>query len=164
MTSVLVGSTAEGDMAAAFHVKRAETVGEIIGAAHLFDSTPTESWSREFLGRAGHHLLIAYSVDEAVGFVSGMEVMHPDKDTEMLLYELAVHESHRRMGIGRGLVRALADLAGSRSCRGMWVPVDAGDDPAIATYRSAGAEGPEEAAILAWDFHQPRTRSELHQS
>ncbi len=70
----------------------------------------------------------------------------------MLLYELGVQESHRRRGIGRHLVQSLADLARRRSCRGMWVPIDAGDEPATATYRSAGAGGMQDAAILWWDF------------
>ena len=39
-----------------------------------------------------------------MGFVSGVEVTHPDKGTEMFLYELAVDEPFRRRGIGRALV------------------------------------------------------------
>jgi len=34
--------------------------------------------------------------DGPVGFVSGVEVTHPDKGTEMFLYELAVDETFRR--------------------------------------------------------------------
>jgi hypothetical protein len=34
----------------------------------------------------------------------------------------------------------------------MWVPTEPDNEPAIATYRSAGAEGPDQTVILSWDF------------
>ena len=77
-----------------------------------------------FLGEAGHHLLIAYDDERAVGFVTGVEVTHPDKGTEMFLYELAVDEPFRRQGIGRALVERLAELARDAGCYGMWVITD----------------------------------------
>ena len=43
--------------------------------------------------------------------VTGVETTHPDKGTEMFLYELAVDEAARDRGVGRALVAALADLA-----------------------------------------------------
>ena len=44
--------------------------------------------------------------DRAVGFVSGVETTHPDKGTEMFLYELGVDDSARRQGVGRGIALA----------------------------------------------------------
>lgn len=126
----------------------------VLAAGHLFDHLPTTTATDDFLSRAGHHLLLAEREGRAVGFVSGIEVAHPDKPTEMLLYELGVDERDRRQGIGRALVTALAELARERGCSGMWVPVEAGDEPAIATYRSAGAQAPVAAATLWWDLHQ----------
>ena len=126
----------------------------VLAAGHLFDHPPTITATDDFLSRDGHHLLLAEHEGRAVGFVSGIEVAHPDKPTEMLLYELGVDEPHRRQGIGRALVTALAELARERGCSGMWVPVEAGDEPAIATYRSAGARAPVAAATLWWDLHQ----------
>ncbi|HVR88929.1 MAG TPA: GNAT family N-acetyltransferase [Candidatus Limnocylindria bacterium] len=55
------------------------------------------------------------------GFVSGVELTHPDKGTGMFLYELGVDEPYRRAGMGRAMVRSLADLAARRGCYGMWV-------------------------------------------
>jgi ribosomal protein S18 acetylase RimI-like enzyme len=43
--------------------------------------------------------------------VTGVEMTHPDKGTEMFLYELGVADEHQGRGIGRALVSALADLA-----------------------------------------------------
>lgn len=127
-------------------------MARVLDASDLFDRAPTARWTTEFLQRDGNHLLLAEDGDQATGFVSGVEVLHPDKGAEMLLYELGVDARHRRQGIGRALVVALADLARERGCRGMWVPVEADDEVAVATYRSAGAEDPEPAATLWWDL------------
>ncbi len=124
----------------------------VLGAGHLFDGAPDPGWVEDFLARDGHHLLVAYLDGEPAGFVSGMELAHPDKGVEMLLYELGVDERLRRRGIGRALVVALADLGRGRGCRSMWVPIDAGDDLAAAVYRSAGAGAVEPAGILEWSL------------
>ena len=87
-----------------------------------------------------------------VGFVSGVETTHPDKGTEMLLYELAVDDAAQRRGHGRSLVEALAALARERGCYGMWVLTDADNDAALATYRSGGATAESTHVLLAWDF------------
>src|SRR5215212_2190169 len=73
------------------------------------------------------------------------ETTHPDKGTELLVYELGVDERWRRRGIGTALVRALADRARHRGCFGMWVLTDRPNEAELATYRRAGAveEGDE---------------------
>lgn len=126
--------------------------GLVIAAAELFDRPPTPEWTATFLARDGHHLLLALVDDVPVGFVSGVETSHPDKGTEMFLYELAVHEGHRNRGTGRALVRALAELAARRGCYGMWVLTDADNAAALAAYRAAGAGEPEPTVMLSWDF------------
>jgi ribosomal protein S18 acetylase RimI-like enzyme len=131
----------------------ADDLALMFAAEHLFDGPVQEVAARRFLDSAEHHLLLALEDKRPVGFVSGVEVTHPDKGTEMFLYELAVDEPFRRRGIGRSLVAALAELAVSRGCYGMWVGVDAADNAAaIATYRAAGAEEPEEAILFNWTF------------
>lgn len=128
----------------------------MLSASHLFDDEPTEGLTRAFLGRPGNHLVIALAADAPVGFVSGIEIVHPDKEPEMFLYELGVDESHRRAGHGRALVLALAEIARERSCRAMWVPLEADNEAAIATYRSAGADEEEASMIMLWSLLPPR--------
>lgn len=130
-------------------------VARVVAASPLFDRPVLEEWASRFLAHDDHHLLIA-SVDGVdAGFVSGVETTHPDKGTELFLYELGVDESHRGRGIGRALVTALRDLAIARGCYGMWVGADYGNTAALATYRSAGASAPEPSVTLAWTF-EPR--------
>ncbi|MER5545703.1 GNAT family N-acetyltransferase [Streptomyces sp. NPDC002589] len=136
-------------------IRRAATVAEVVAAEHLFDNPARSAWAERFLAAAGHHLLLAYSDGGPVGFVSGVETVHPDKGTEMFLYELAVGEPYRRRGIGRALVERLAALARERGCYGMWVGVDTGNDAALAAYRSAGGKDDGTCTVLAWDFASP---------
>lgn len=126
----------------------------VVGASRLFDGPAHEDATRAFLADPRHHMLFAFVEDRPVGFVSGVELIHPDKGTEMLLYELAVDESERRRGIGRALIEALAAVASERRCYGMFVLVDDDNEAALATYASAGGTvGPRP---LMLDFHVRR--------
>jgi ribosomal protein S18 acetylase RimI-like enzyme len=133
-------------------MRRATTVGELTAAEYLFDHPVRPEWARRFLDTQGHHLFLAYEGEIPVGFVSGVETVHPDKGTEMFLYELAVAEAFRRRGTGRALIRELAALARERGCYGMWVGVDTGNDIALATYRSAGGKDDGTCTVMTWDF------------
>lgn len=124
----------------------------VVAGAELFDAPPTEVWAAKFLASEGHQLLVALEDDEPIGFVSGVETTHPDKGTEMFLYELSVHPEHRNRGVGRALVGALAELARGRGCYGMWVGTEADNAAALATYRAAGARPPEPSVTLSWAF------------
>jgi ribosomal protein S18 acetylase RimI-like enzyme len=125
----------------------------ILAAAELFDHAPTPEWTEKFLASDIHHMLLARGEDgRAIGFVSGVEMTHPDKGTEMFLYELDVHPDHRNRGVGRALVRALADLARDNGCYGMWVLTDADNPAALAAYGAAGAGPPDEQVMLSWTF------------
>ena len=126
----------------------------ILAGGELFDAAPTEEATAKFLASDGHHLLVALDADGAtpVGFISGVETTHPDKGTEMFLYELSVAPAHRNRGIGRQLVGALNELARSRGCYGMWVGTEPGNAAALATYRAAGASAPEPFVTLEWVF------------
>ncbi|MFE5815706.1 GNAT family N-acetyltransferase [Streptomyces sp. NPDC056479] len=133
-------------------IRRGTTLAEVAAAEHLFDHPVRTEWAERFLGSGGHHLLVAYMDGEPVGFVSGVETVHPDKGAEMFLYELGVAEPYRRRGIGRALVRRLDALGRELGCYGMWVLVDTGNDVALATYRSAGGKDDGSCSVVTWDF------------
>lgn len=122
----------------------------VLGSGHLFDAPPHPGWTEDFLSRAGHHLLLADVDGVPAGFVTGVEIAHPDKGIEMLLYELGVDEAFRRRGIGRALVEELKTLARDVGCSGMWVPVEQRNDVATALYRATGADDPEPGTTLWW--------------
>ena len=132
--------------------------GLVAAASHLFDGPARPDATARFLAEAGHHLLIAYEGGQAVGFVSGVEVTHPDKGTEMFLYELAVDEPFRRRGIGRALVERLAALARAAGCYGMWVVTDDDNEAARATYEGTGGVPETRAGRRGLDLLAPAPR------
>jgi ribosomal protein S18 acetylase RimI-like enzyme len=121
-------------------------------AAELFDDPPKKGAVAKFLADPNHHLLIAYSHGVPVGFVTGVEVTHPDKGTEMFLYELSVEEGHRHHGIGSALVKELAEVAEKNGCYGMWVLADDDNAAAAATYRKAGGDVESQPLMFSWKF------------
>jgi ribosomal protein S18 acetylase RimI-like enzyme len=126
--------------------------GLVTAASHLFDGPAQPEATARFLAEDGHHLLVAYEGDRALGFVSGVEVTHPDKGTEMFLYELAVDEPARRRGIGRALVERLVALARAQGCYGMWVVTDNDNEAARATYEGTGAATERGQVVEVWTF------------
>ncbi|HJQ02402.1 MAG TPA: GNAT family N-acetyltransferase [Jatrophihabitans sp.] len=130
----------------------AGAVEAIIAAGELFDNPVAADQAREFLSRDGHHLCIGYLAGEPVGFVSGVELNHPDKGSEMLLYELGVDPRRRGRGIGRQLVLALVELARERGCYGIWTLTELDNEAAIASYRSAGLSSRGSYLMLDHEF------------
>ena len=123
----------------------------VAAAERLFDGPVLAEAVSAFLDDPRHHLCLAVVDEAAVGFVTGVELTHPDKGTEMFLYELGVDDDHQRRGIGTALVRALADLARERGCYGMWVLTDRDNEAALRTYAAAGAdEGSSSEVMLTW--------------
>ncbi len=134
-------------------IERVTSAEEINRGADLFDAPPIPEATHRFLGEPTHHLLFAYDdADRPVGMISGVETTHPDKGTEMLVYELGVAPVARLQGIGSALVTALAELARNRGCYGMWVATENDNAAALATYRSAGALEETTFTLLSWDL------------
>ncbi|MEV6494874.1 GNAT family N-acetyltransferase [Actinoplanes sp. NPDC051633] len=133
-------------------IERISDAAEVERAADLFDGPPLGDATVRFLASPDHHLLFAYDGDDPVGMISGVEMTHPDKGTEMFVYELGVAEHARGKGVATELVRALADLARRRDCYGMWVGTETDNAAALATYRKAGATEEAPFVLLNWDL------------
>ena len=136
----------------AMEIRRVIEPEAVEAASPLFDGAARPDATSRFLASPDHHLLVAYEDDKPVGFVSGVETTHPDKGTEMFLYELAVTEDFQRRGIGKALVSALTDLARQRGCYGMFVLTDQDNEAAMATYASAGATNDGHQVMMSWTW------------
>ena len=132
-------------------IERVEVAADVHAAAALFDDVPLAEATARFLAQPGHHLLLAYDDQgQPVGMISGVETTHPDKGTEMFLYELSVAPEARRHGVGTALVNALKTLAQERGSYGMWVGPETDNDAARQTYRKAGAADGEPFLLFNW--------------
>lgn len=141
-------------------IRRITDPAAVGAAGHLFDAAPRPDATRRFLADGRHHLLIAYVDGAPAGMVTGVEMTHPDKGTEMFLYELGVHRPYRGRGIGTALTSALADLARERGCYGMWLVTEADNAAAQATYERTGGEREDGQVGYAWTFRRPDPVSE----
>jgi ribosomal protein S18 acetylase RimI-like enzyme len=122
-------------------------------AADLFDTPPLAAATERFLADPTHHLLFAFDeAGRAVGMISGVETTHPDKGTEMFVYELGVAPAARLQGVATKLVRTLADIARKSGCYGMWVATEPDNEAAKATYRKTGANEEAPFVLLSWDL------------
>ena len=134
-------------------IERVVDASAVHQAGDLFDSPPLSGPTERFLADPTHHLLFAYNAaGRAIGMISGIETTHPDKGTEMLIYELGVAPTARLQGVATELVKALADLARRRGCYGMWVGTEPDNAAAQATYRKAGANDEASFLLLSWDL------------
>lgn len=133
-------------------IRRVTTRDDAFAAQALFDGPARPDATARFLAESGHHMLVAYVDGEPAGMVSGVETTHPDKGTEMFLYELGVAEPYRDRGIGTALVQALGDLARECGCYGMWVLTDRDNAAAMKAYTRAGGRDPEDTTMLTWSF------------
>jgi aminoglycoside 3-N-acetyltransferase I len=134
-------------------IERILSCDAVHAAADLFDAPPLAAATERFLAQPGHHLLFAYDdSDRAVGMISGVEMTHPDKGTEMFIYELGVAPTARLQGIGSRLVAELGAIAKRRGCYGMWVGTEVDNEAALATYRRAGATEESSFTLLNWDL------------
>lgn len=125
----------------------------LLAASPLFDRPVVPALARDLLARPGHHLLLAEDPDgTAVGFISGVEMCHPDKGLEMFIYELAVAGNRRRRGVASRLIAALADIARERGCYGMWTGTEHNNEAALAAYRSTGAVIEPGTTIVVYTF------------
>ena len=133
-------------------IRRAVTLEDVAAADEVFDGAWEPDWTRRFLDSPDHHLLVAYADGAVAGMVTGVETTHPDKGTEMFLYELGVLAVYQRRGIGRALVSALAALAKERGCYGMWVLTEHDNVAALKAYDAAGGVQDGRPVMLSWDF------------
>lgn len=103
-----------------------------------FDNDVLMDETERFLSDERHHLLLGYVGDIAAGFLSAVEVFHPDKRAELFLNEIAVIPEMRRRGVARALIEELTRLGRERGCVSIWVLTDETNAEAMGLYRSAG--------------------------
>ena len=111
---------------------------EVERFAAAFDDPIRPGAVAAFLRDDRHHLLVASLNGRPAGFVSAVEILHPDKPVELFLNELGVDEPYRRRGVATALLEELCRVGRELDCATIWVLTDQDNDAAMATYRRAG--------------------------
>lgn len=121
----------------------------VLAAADLFDGPPSAEGAAAFLDAPGHHLLVAEVDGAPAGFVTGIEMRHPDKGPELFVYELGVDEAYQRRGVASALLDAIGDLALRLGATGCWTATEPDNAAALATYARLGGDR-EDVALFTW--------------
>jgi ribosomal protein S18 acetylase RimI-like enzyme len=121
---------------------------EVARFEDAFDNRVLPDETRRFLEDERHHLLLGYVDDRPAGFLSAVEVFHPDKRGELFLNEVAVIEGARRRGVARALVDQLKQIGHERGCASMWVLTDEDNAAAMQLYRSTGGDWNGDPSVM----------------
>jgi ribosomal protein S18 acetylase RimI-like enzyme len=132
------------------HVRRAVPgdEDEVARFEEALDNRVVSDETKRFLEDARHHLLLGYLDDRPAGFLSAVEVFHPDKRSELFLNEVGVMEGARRRGVARALLDELKRIGRERGCVSMWVLTDEHNAAAMRLYRGTGGVLNREPVVM----------------
>lgn len=90
-------------------------------ASGVFDNPINPELTAEFLADRPHHIVVANDDGLVVGFASAVDYIHPDKRPELWVNEVALAPTHRRRGLGKGILKALFEVGRTLNCTEAWV-------------------------------------------
>ena len=103
------------------------------------DSRPSRAYLEDLLGSDYFIAVVAVRDDEVVGGLAGYELKKFEQErSEVYIYDLAVAEPHRRLGIATALLAEVKRIAAARGAWVAFVQADLDDEPAIALYSKLG--------------------------
>ena len=108
-------------------------------------AVPRDAYLRALLAKSTFFVVVALDTEKGsdegrvVGGLAAYELEKFEQErSEIYIYDLAVSEAHRRLGVARRLIDALRELARHRGAYVIYVQADHGDEPAIKLYESLG--------------------------
>ncbi len=118
------------------------------------DAAPLgDDWLATILARPDFWALAALRDGIPVGGITAHALPMTRNEThELFIYDLAVAETHQRLGIGRLLVRTLQTEAAAQGISVSFVPADHEDVHALDFYRALGGS---ESPVSIFDWRLP---------
>ena len=123
----------------------------LLGTVDIFDNPIDPNQLAKFLADDGHELVFATLGGNAVGFASGVVLLHPDKAPAFFINEVGVASALRRKGIGTELCRMLIGIARDRGCEGIWLATEEDNSAARALYLALDARETRAVVVFDWD-------------
>jgi aminoglycoside 3-N-acetyltransferase I len=116
--------------------------GEAFGEVDTYQhSVPSDEYLTRLLSKEHFIAMVAMQGREVVGGLAAYELDKFEQDRrEIYIYDLAVLEGHRRMGIATAMIGALKKIAAERNAYVIFVQADLEDGPAIALYEALGTK------------------------
>lgn len=100
---------------------------------------PSDAYADALLRKEGVFPLVAIEHGEIIGALVAYELVKFERArSEIYIYDLAVAETHRRLGVATALIERLREIAAARGAWVIYVQADYGDEPAIALYTKLG--------------------------
>ncbi|HEX5263357.1 MAG TPA: GNAT family N-acetyltransferase [Phenylobacterium sp.] len=95
--------------------------------------------------------IVALDAGKVVAFIYG-HVLRRFEATSLFIYSVDTTPTHRRRGIAKAMLRALAVEGRTGRWDEMFVFTNRGNAPAMALYASAGGVSPPPADVVMFDF------------
>lgn len=100
---------------------------------------PSDTYVEALLRKDDVFPLVAIEQGEIIGALVAYELVKFEQArSEIYIYDLAVAETHRRLGVATALIERLREIAAERGAWVLYVQADYGDEPAIALYTKLG--------------------------
>lgn len=114
--------------------------------AHAFDdvesyqsAVPSDDYLSSLLQTETFIPLVALAKTEVVGGLAAYVLTKFEQErSEIYIYDLAVAEEYRRLGIATGLINLLKEMAARYNAWVIYVQADPPDEPAVKLYESLG--------------------------
>lgn len=106
---------------------------------HYRSSVPTDEYLNALLSDPKFIPLVAIDNEKVVGGLAAYVLTKFEQErSEVYIYDLAVLESHRRLGVATGLINKLREIARDIGAYVIYVQADPPDEPAVKLYESMG--------------------------
>lgn len=123
----------------------------------VFDYPINTQFLSTFLDSPTHHLMVAINeAQEVVGFVTFTDLFHPDKDTQVFVNELSVHEDYQRRGIGTTLMNHVFAFAKEHAYY-VWVATEMENQEADRFYQTLTPDSRQDSYFYDWHIKKDRS-------
>jgi len=103
------------------------------------DKQPDDDYLGQLLSGSAFIAVAAFSGGKVVGGIAAYVLPKFEQArSEVYIYDLAVQENSRKMGVATAMIAELRKLANARGAYVIFVQADYGDEPAIALYTKLG--------------------------
>jgi aminoglycoside 3-N-acetyltransferase I len=100
---------------------------------------PDDTYLARLLSNENFVAIAAFDGDQVIGGLAGYLLPKFEQArSEFYIYDLAVIDTHRRMGVATALIDKLKVFVAGRGVYVIFVQADYGDEPAIALYTKLG--------------------------